>query len=192
MGGPCEERHHCWLFFSRKVLWRRWDLSRALKEKKALEMGGKQLGRGATHRPRKRGESDPGPETLWMWGSMECGFLRQNVPPTAPPCWKGSFLHSSHFSLEGMGWGLLLKGTELFLLSVSRRDKETWNWSDIHPPWCPHEIGVVGEHPFCAAGSHLRGALGATSPVLASETVRKEVLFLGTRVALPVSAWMLK
>lgn len=36
----------CWVFFPRKVLWTRWDLSRTLKENKAPEMGGRQTTRG--------------------------------------------------------------------------------------------------------------------------------------------------
>lgn len=95
--------------FSGKVLRRRWTLGSTLKEKTTLETGGS-IQAGASHEPSPRGESDRtrGPLGVWVDGAW---FPQPWKSLNSSPFWEGGCRHSISFSLEGKGWGLLLKPT---------------------------------------------------------------------------------
>lgn len=109
-------------FFSEKVLWMRWDLSSALKEKKAPEMGGRQPD-GGSHGPRHRGEREPAPGALWV-----CGGWSVVSPARKKSLQQLLLLKRRRLPLppgrNGVG-SLAKTHCELLLLAVSRYDGGT-------------------------------------------------------------------
>lgn len=189
MGSPWRKTSLLAVFFGERFM--EAGLKQCSEEEESFRNGRNATRQAGSHRQRHRGESDPGPETFWVWGEWSVLSSATKVPPTVAPCWKGNCCHFSHLPPEGITWGLLLKQSLSpccwqFLEVVG----ETRNRNGIHPPWCPQpqvKLGLWENAPS--------GLLAATSEELThwehtfcfsfrSTTIRKPICWSGSPFSL--------
>lgn len=65
-------------------------LEQCSEEEESFRNGRNATGQGGSHRQRHGGESDPGPETFWVWGEWSVLSSATKVRPTVAPVEKAT------------------------------------------------------------------------------------------------------